>query len=31
LRLDLLLIAPPAESPIAKAMDYQWQSESNKK
>jgi translation initiation factor IF-3 len=30
--LDLILIAPTAEPPVAKAMDYaQWQDENNKK
>src|SRR5438132_9443063 len=32
LRLDVTLIAPPAEPPVAKAMDYgQWQYENKKK
>jgi len=32
LGLDLILIAPTAEPPIAKAMDYdQWQQENRKK
>ena len=32
LGLDLILIAPTAEPPIAKAMDYdQWQQENDKK